>query len=469
LLIVASTGFFSLILLVAIIEACFEFILAQRAAQRTAAWRLLVAAIASGRSTVEDLRFHQNRFSGFVARAYRKLLADLNGGMPWSAAIAANRRALPRMAQAVAGVIARDPAAAVRDFDEDDDRDAAFGALREHMAQRVAYLATISMMMVGVMTFVAIKVVPSYQAIFADFGLDLPKITISFIVAANAFSSYAGGPILAAIVLACAAAGIVGLFYLCDRPVLQNVGDRLARSRHDAQVLRLLAGAIVRGAPLDEALAQLSHGDSAYPSRYFRRRLIEAGTLMFTGAEWQAALHKARFVTTAEADALRSAQRVGNLPALGRGVPCGAYDDHSVLWVDHHVVRGGDVRAAGRSHQQSCAIDYGDVPRNFVAIDDAIGVARRRPPALAKTPGIHDHRDGRRGRRVGCPARPVEPVDRAAKTAGSLGRTSRGRACSGPKPARGAGAKAVGRNRRGLGRSAATFAATAAELAARTH
>jgi hypothetical protein len=320
LLIVASTGFFSLILLVAIIEACFEFILAQRAAQRTAAWRLLVAAIASGRSTVEDLRFHQNRFSGFVARAYRKLLADLNGGMPWSAAIAANRRALPRMAQAVAGVFARDPAAAVRDFDEDDDRDAAFGALREHMAQRVAYLATISMMMVGVMTFVAIKVVPSYQAIFADFGLDLPKITISFIVAANAFSSYAGGPILAAIVLACAAAGIVGLFYLCDRPVLQNVGDRLARSRHDAQVLRLLAGAIVRGAPLDEALAQLSHGDSAYPSRYFRRRLIEAGTLMFTGAEWQAALHKARFVTTAEADALRSAQRVGNLPAVLRHI-----------------------------------------------------------------------------------------------------------------------------------------------------
>lgn len=320
LLIVATTGFFSLILLVAIIEACFEFVLAKRASQRTAAWRLLVAAVGSGRSTVDDLRFHQNRFTGFVGRAYRKLLADLTHGMPWPAAIAANRRALPRMAQAFAGVIACDPAAAVRDFDEDDSRDGAFGAIRQHMAQRFAYLATVFMMMVGVMAFVAIKIVPAYQSIFEDFGLNLPRLTISFIEAANAFSSYAGGPILAVFALVVVAAGIVGVFYLWDRPVLQNVADRLARSRHDAQVLRLLAGAIARGAPLDEALALLSYGESAYPSRYYRRRLVEAGSLMFTGAEWQAALQKTRFVTTAEADALRSAQRVGNLPEVLRHI-----------------------------------------------------------------------------------------------------------------------------------------------------
>jgi type II secretory pathway component PulF len=319
LLIVASTSYLSLILLAAVAEACFEFVLAKRAGQRLAAWRLLLAAVEDGRVAAEELRFHQNRFTGYVGRAYRKLVADLNRGMPWQTAIAENPRAFPRIAQSVAGVISRNPAISVRDV-YDEARDEASRVLRHFLAQRFSYLATVSLMMVAILTFVAIKIVPAYQSIFADFGMKLPSLTVSFIHAADVFSSYAGAPILLCVGLSLLVAALIGFLYLCDRPVLQPLGDRLAGARHDAQVLRLVAGAIDRGTPLDETLERLSEGPMAYPSRASRRRLAKARLRMSAGDEWQAAFQGSRFITAAEAEALKSSQRVGNLSAVLRHI-----------------------------------------------------------------------------------------------------------------------------------------------------
>jgi type II secretory pathway component PulF len=186
--------------------------------------------------------------------------------------------------------------------------------LRQHIYQRFAYLATVSVMLVTVLTFVMIKIVPSYQEIFEDFDLQITPVTQGFIAFSESVGVLLGIPILLTFVALTLGAAIIGILYLCDFPILQPVFDYIGVAQHQAHVLRLLAAWIARGAPLSKALAELEDGRFGYPSPLIRRRLGDARRRILGGHEWTEALRRSALISASDAATLRTAQEVGNLP-----------------------------------------------------------------------------------------------------------------------------------------------------------
>lgn len=311
-LFVASGNWLSLILGVIVLQAAMELILARRAGQRQAAWSALTPVLSSPHVAVESLAFHQSRFTGLVARWFRRLLADVQRGVSWPEAISANRRALPREAPSHLGMLQSSAGgAALRDLQHDEDP--ASRQVWHDAIDRFAYLSTILLTLVVVMTFSMVKIVPSYQQIIADFDLEMPGVTQFLIALANGIEQL-GVVLLFAAVALLAAAMFVAVAYLCDWHVLQPLFDRIAFPRRRASVLRLLAAALERDAPLPEALARLESGWSAYPSQLVRRRIGAAREEIIAGRPWQEALQRHRLLSAADAATLRAAQDAGNLP-----------------------------------------------------------------------------------------------------------------------------------------------------------
>jgi type II secretory pathway component PulF len=311
---VATTHWISILLFVVIFESVVEMVVARRQAHRESAWRLLMMAVASGRPLGWSLRFHQARFKGIVGYWYRQLVADLEHGAPLTEAAWANRRALPREAPAYIGVLAASPTPAVTAREITELEDVAIVEVRQHIYQRFAYLATVSAMIVAVLGFVLIKIVPSYQEIFADFSMDIPVVTQGFVGFAESAGVALGIPILAVFLVMVLSASAVGILYLCDVPVLRPLSDRIAFSQHRAHVLRLLAASFAQGVPVTESLAQLAEGRLSYPSLPVRRRLYKAQHLVASGDEWQSALEQTSLINTNDVATLRAAQQAGNLP-----------------------------------------------------------------------------------------------------------------------------------------------------------
>lgn len=310
---IAGASWLSVVLIAGVIEAGVQLTLARRESQRQAVWRLVGGAIRGGRSLASVLRIHQARFSGIVGRWQRRLVEDLDRGVPWREALWRNRRALPREAPTLASMasVGGSTDAVAVDVEE---ADPAYHQLQQETSLRFMYLVNVCLVMTAVMTFVMIKIVPSFEAIFADFGLELPKVTIWVINAVNAFSNLFGGLVLLALVAFIFAALVTAILYLCDIPALRPLMDRILFARHRAAVMRLLATGVEQGQPINQSLAHLVVGWAPYPSKLVRRRLNRAADRIDAGDEWQSSLARSSLISKTDAAVLRSAQDVGNLP-----------------------------------------------------------------------------------------------------------------------------------------------------------
>jgi type II secretory pathway component PulF len=313
---VMSTSFIGILLGLIIISTLVEVMLARREIQRHAIWTLLAAD--SGQS-VDSLRRHQNRFTGIVGRAFRRLLNSLESGISLPAAIASNPRALPREAQAVAAVSAFNSGSVFPAHDpQSHSHGSAIGLETlpnwQDLTKGLSYLVTIVIAMSLIMTFVMIKIVPSFQAIFDDFEIDLPKLTQLLIASAQIFvDSHAAALLVMLIILLFLAVIVIAIAYLCDVPVLRPLTDRVFMGFHRGLVLRLLAIAAQRGEPFTRVLHQLTHEQPFYPSRPVRKRLDRAKMLMFSGADWKESLAAASLIKRADIPLLATAERAGNL------------------------------------------------------------------------------------------------------------------------------------------------------------
>jgi type II secretory pathway component PulF len=282
-LFVAGANWLSVVLFAALFEAIFELVLGRRSNQRHAAWRLMSSALGGGRAVVDSLRFHQVRFTGVVGRWYRRLVGDLERGVGWPEAIWSNRRALPREAPALAGVLDFGTGPLGDDYKLDDAADVSFQIARQQLIQGFVYLATVTFIMTGVMIFTMTRVVPAYQQIFGDFDLSLPRITEHLIRFSRFFESFYGVILVLVVAGIALAALCVGVCYLADLPVLQPVTDRLMMW-------------------------------SAYPSPYVRRRLRDVKRRVDRGQPWHEALERTRLINSSDAGVLVAAQQAGNLP-----------------------------------------------------------------------------------------------------------------------------------------------------------
>ena len=176
---------------------------------------------------------------------------------------------------------------------------------------RLSYFLFLFVAIQVISWFLLYFIMPKFEAIFFDFGVDLPAVTV-FVVRASHFAASAqGAPFLLLAIVAEA-------FLLMLVPLALARGwqdgipilDRFFPSRHGAKILRFLAWVVEAERPLSGGVASLAR---YYPSRWVRGRLELVLEDLVRGVPCWEALEKRKLIRPADHTLLDSADRVGNL------------------------------------------------------------------------------------------------------------------------------------------------------------
>ena len=172
---------------------------------------------------------------------------------------------------------------------------------------RIAYLVGVLFVAQSIVGFIMYFIVPKIEAIFKDFGIDLPEMTIFVIRMSHFLVEYAW------IVFLPATALIAYMpFYLFGA---SDAGfplvDRLFPRRHTILILRALAVVVESGRPIGPAFRAMAQW---YPTSWVRRRIEKAAEYAEQGVDWPETLESLGLLGRAEAGVLQAASRAGNLP-----------------------------------------------------------------------------------------------------------------------------------------------------------
>jgi len=177
------------------------------------------------------------------------------------------------------------------------------------IASRLAYLLLLLLGLQTVFGFLLYFIMPKFEAIFRDFGVSLPEVTVMMIDASHWMVKYfylhAWVPVVELVLLVFLPFSFIS-WGNYDVPLF----DRLLGRRHTALLFRCLSLVVHAGKPIEFGLSLL--GDH-YPTRWVRRRLTAARTDVRQGSDWIEALWRHRLIRAADGEVLRSAAAVGNL------------------------------------------------------------------------------------------------------------------------------------------------------------
>jgi type IV pilus assembly protein PilC len=175
---------------------------------------------------------------------------------------------------------------------------------------RVLYVLAVLLALFLVVTFMSLKIAPAFQAIFDDFGAELPAMTVATLAATSFIGSYwylLAAP-LVLLVLPLATYGLLRLLGLVG-PGLPGF-NWLSRRLQTASLLEALSLAAERGRPIPEALRTLA---DCSPGIVPRRHLEQVLADVEEGAPWCESLHAWGLIRRADRAVLEAAQRTGHL------------------------------------------------------------------------------------------------------------------------------------------------------------
>jgi type II secretory pathway component PulF len=171
---------------------------------------------------------------------------------------------------------------------------------------RMAYLSWVSSIAMFIVGFLMYYIIPKFEAIFKDFGLGFPSITVMVIKASHLIVDYFWVSGLAFLGLM-----VYGFVTLMGPGELSiPVLDRLFARRHMITILRSLAIVVSADRPIPPALFSLSQW---YPTTWVRKKLSQAALDTSLGHDWTTALRENGLLTNSDVGVLTSAQRAGNL------------------------------------------------------------------------------------------------------------------------------------------------------------
>jgi general secretion pathway protein F len=171
---------------------------------------------------------------------------------------------------------------------------------------RIAYLSCVTAIGSTIVAFVLYFILPKMEAIYHDFGLKLPELTLLVVKVSHVLIDYFYvGAIPFLFVLGY---GFVRLLRPGDMTI--PIVDRLFARRHTIVILRALAVVIAANRPIPSALDALTEW---YPARWVRKRLRQAGLDASHGVEWITALRENSLISESDVGVMASAQRAGNL------------------------------------------------------------------------------------------------------------------------------------------------------------
>ncbi len=245
---------------------------------------------------------------GYVARRAMELATQLQTGLP-----------LPDAIDSVPGLFPSNIRLALRmGHDTGElanvlrgllDRADAHDAIESQIFGQVMYFLLVSFIMLNILTFTMMKIVPAFQKIFEEFGVELPGITILLVklsyMAVNFW--YLAAPFIL-IALAYALGSTLRYVGLVENE-MWGLGW-LRRRIHAAEILEVIAVFVRANRPLTEPLAGLAQW---YPVARIRARLARAFDDVNQGVDWCDALAQRRLITSGDRGVLAAAQRVGNL------------------------------------------------------------------------------------------------------------------------------------------------------------
>ena len=171
---------------------------------------------------------------------------------------------------------------------------------------RVGYLVTIIALAQVIVAFTTYFIVPKFEAIFKDFGVDLPIATKVLILGSHWAVDYLGFILIGQFLLLAYVTFLLGGKGVQGIPVI----SRLFRVRHKSLIFRSLAMVVEANQPFEPILTTMAF---EFPSNKMRRRLKKAVGLLRTGTDWITALEFVRILNAGEVGVLNAATRAGNL------------------------------------------------------------------------------------------------------------------------------------------------------------
>ena len=151
----------------------------------------------------------------------------------------------------------------------------------------MAYILGVLLIVQAIVAFIMYRIVPRFEAIFRDFGVSLPPITIFVIEASHFLVKYFFWfPVLNVLLLLFLPFAFAGRTNF-SIPVF----DRLFKRRHTALILRSLALSIEGGRTIEGGLHTLAR---YYPTKWVRRKLDAAAREADEGGDWREALSTPR-------------------------------------------------------------------------------------------------------------------------------------------------------------------------------
>ncbi len=175
--------------------------------------------------------------------------------------------------------------------------------------EQTIYLLMVATVCLFVTSFIMIRIIPTYQAIFADFDTELPTVSILMIRLAERFANY--WFLLVPLVGYLAGAMLISAFFYAQGKIwIPPPFDWIFGRSDNPTVLRGLAVCVDQQLPIDQALLRLANH---HPKFTVGRSLARAAERTHSGTDWCDSLQSEKMVTPAEAAVLKSAARAGNL------------------------------------------------------------------------------------------------------------------------------------------------------------
>jgi len=177
------------------------------------------------------------------------------------------------------------------------------------IAARLSYILGVLLVMQTISSFILYFIIPKFEAIFKDFNVALPMVTIWVIEVSHLLIKY--GAITSVLFVA-----ELGLLIFLPFSFLAwgnyNIPllDRLLGRRHTALIFRSLGLMVEGDKPILLALSTLANH---YPTGWVRRRLRRVWSEVKDRADWIESLQQHRLIRSTDAEVLSSAAAVGNL------------------------------------------------------------------------------------------------------------------------------------------------------------
>ncbi len=171
------------------------------------------------------------------------------------------------------------------------------------------YLSCIVFVMLSIVSFMMIKIIPVFEQMFAEFGLELPGATRWLIWASSIVVNY--WFLLIPIMGMLAAGVVIGMLAFVGVPVQSLPIIRYFFGPVDnATILSSMAISVKQRQPITDTLALLAGLARSSRSRYQLGMVVQR---IEEGQYWTDALQQSGFVNKSQNAVIRSAERAGNL------------------------------------------------------------------------------------------------------------------------------------------------------------